>query len=198
MRLLLAVVLVSVVAGYLLGGRLRTLGRLQLRSWGLAVSGLLLQVTPIPWGGDAGRRVAVALLIASYPLLILFAWRNLHLAGFVLIVAGLVLNMAVIAVNEGMPVSGSALRASGQEDVLTELRREPSQKRHLQGTGDTLRPLADVIPLPAPINQVMSAGDILMYAGIIRLLVAAMRGNPAPRHARGAVTARTEPRRRPG
>lgn len=198
MRLLLAVVLISLVLGHLLGGRLWGLGRLRLRSWGLAVGGLLLQLAPIPWGGDAGRTVAVALLIASYPLLILFAWRNLHLAGFVLIVAGLALNMAVITVNEGMPVSEAALRASGQGDALTELRREPSQKHHLQGAGDTLGPLADVIPLPAPINQVISAGDIFMYAGIIWLLVAAMRGSPAPRHARGAVAFGPDREERPG
>jgi len=196
-RLLLAVVLIALVLGRLLGVRLRELGRLRLRSWGLAVRGLLLQLAPIPWGGDTGRTVAVALLIASYPLPLLFAWRNLHLAGFVLILAGLALNMALITVNEGMPVPGAALAASGQGELIAGLRAEPSQKHQLQGPGNKLGPLADVFPVPTPIGQVISLGDIAMYAGIVWLLVATMRGIPAPRHARGAGALGTDPEGRP-
>ncbi|GIU96691.1 MAG: hypothetical protein KatS3mg013_0494 [Actinomycetota bacterium] len=41
----------------------------------------------------------------------------------------------------------------------------------LAGPGDVLMPVADVIPVGPPINQVMSAGDVVAYGGIIWLIV---------------------------
>lgn len=176
MRLFLAVMLGSVVAGYAVGGRLRNLERLRLRWWGLAPLGLAVQLVPLSWSGESERALALGLLIASYPVLIVFALKNLRLPGFPLIVVGLAMNLAVISVNVGMPVSCDAVRRSGQQGLCGELRREPGLKHHLAGSGDVLMPLADVIPIGTPINQVVSAGDIAAYSGIIWLIVAAMHG----------------------
>ncbi len=180
---MLTVMLGSVIAGYAVGGRLRNLGRLRLRWWALAPVALAMQLVPLPSSGSA-RAVALGLLIASYPLLIGFAWRNLRLAGFPLIVVGLAMNLAVISFNAGMPVSCDAVRRSGQEGLCEELRREPGLKHHLAGPGDVLIPLADVIPIGPPIRQVVSAGDIVAYSGIAWLIVAAMLGRPALRPVR--------------
>jgi uncharacterized protein DUF5317 len=109
--------------------------------------------------------------------LMLFAALNLRLAGFALILVGLALNLTVIAANQGMPVTKNALIKSGQGEVLGELRKEPGAKHFLARPGDVvLEPLADVIPLGDPLDQVVSVGDLVVYAGVMWLIVAAMRG----------------------
>ncbi len=202
MTLLVAVIIVSAGAGYLLGGRLRRLERLRLRWWALAPAGLALQVLPLPrLDGGLGRGLSVGLLIGSFVLLLAFAGANARLAGFPLIVVGLALNLTVIATNGGMPVSRHALIASGQADTLRQLMADASAKHHLLGSGDVLTPLADVIAIRRPIGQVVSAGDVLMYLGVAWLVVAAMRGRTrglapqgAPDRYRGRHRRRGRPR----
>lgn len=179
MRWTVSVALLSVSVGYLLGGRLRNFGGLRLRWWGLAPLGLIMQLLPPSWWGNSARQVSLVLLDASYPLLIVFALRNVRLAGFPLILIGLVLNLAVISVNNGMPVSCDALVASGQGELCAELKRESGLKHHLLGRGDDLTVLADVIPIGAPVNQVVSLGDLVAYAGLAWLMIASMSGRSA-------------------
>ena len=145
MRFLLGVLALAVVLGYLLGGRLRKVEGLRLRWWGLAPLGLALQLVPISGDTHGQRIITVTLLIASYPILMLFAWANIRLAGFALIFVGLALNLTVIAANQGMPVTKQALVASGQGDILNELQNHPGAKHFLASPGDVvLEPLADV------------------------------------------------------
>lgn len=178
MRLPLAVLVASLTTGYVFGGSIHNLERLRLRWWGLAPLGLAMQMVPLPWSGDAARGVALGLLIASYPVLLVFALRNLRLAGFPLIVIGLLMNLAVISANSGMPVSCEAAIQSDQQGLCAQLRREPGLKHHLAGPEDVLMTLADVVALGTPIRQVVSIGDIVAYLGIFWLLVASMCGKP--------------------
>jgi Family of unknown function (DUF5317) len=174
MRFLIGVLALAVVLGYVLGGRLRNVEKLRLRWWGLAPLGLALQLAPV---SDHG--FAVGLLIASYPILIAFCIANIRLAGFALILVGLALNMVVISANQGMPVSKHALDSSGQGALLTDLEENGGAKHFLATPDNTvLEPLADVIPIGDPFNQVLSAGDLLVYLGVVWLIVAAMRGRP--------------------
>src|SRR5205809_8085508 len=114
MLLIALVIVLGVVLGYAVGGRLRHVEELQLRWWWLAPIGLLMQLAPLPLHGHLNREVSVALLIASYPVLLAFAARNVRLPGMLLIFVGLTLNLLVIAVNDGMPVTRHALVASDQ------------------------------------------------------------------------------------
>ena len=180
MILLLGVVALSVAAGYILGGRLRTFEQIRLRWWALAPVGLALQVLPLPdLAGDVERLLGVVLLIISYVLLIGFVLQNLRLAGFPLLLVGLALNLAVISVNGGMPVGKHALLASGQGSSIVFLEQDPAAKHHLSGPDDLLTPLADVIAIRPPVAQVVSVGDLLVYAGLAWLVVAVMRGRTA-------------------
>jgi Family of unknown function (DUF5317) len=177
MILFLAVVALAFALGSTLGGRLRRLEKLHLRWWPLAIVGLALQFLPLPsgrWGTDLIVRILV--LGGSYALLLLFCVMNIRLPGIPLLLLGLALNAAVIIPNGGMPVSRSALIRSGQGDVLRELRDGGAAKHHLMTDDDVLTFLSDVIPIGGPIHQVASVGDVFVYAGLVILVVQAMRG----------------------
>jgi hypothetical protein len=168
-RLAVTAIGLALLIGIAAGGRLRNLSRIQLRLTSLALVGLLLQVLPVQ-----SRPLSMALLYASFGVLMVFAVANIRTAGFVLIVLGIVLNFAVIAANRGMPVDGHALVASGQEDTYTLLVTDGGAKHHLATSSDRLRFLGDVIPLKA-IQQVVSVGDLATDAGVMWLLVWGLR-----------------------
>jgi len=175
MILYVSVILLSVLTGYLVGGRLRGFERLHLRYWWLAPIGLGLQAFPLPearHGTDLLMRMAV--LGASYALLLIFAGINFRIPGMPLLLVGLTLNAVVVIANGGMPASRHALEVSGQTEALKHLTADP--KHHLMTSADHLTPLADVIPIPPPIEQVASVGDVFVYAGLAWLIVAVMRG----------------------
>lgn len=177
MKLLLAVVLLSVFLGYLFGGRLDRLEALRPRWWGLVILGLGIQFVPLP-NGATGTDLVIrtAVLALSYSLLLTFALVNVRMPGMFLVVIGLACNMTVIVANGGMPASTQALIDSGQEDVVAYVREQGADKHHLLTDDDRLTFLADVIAVPQPIGQAVSVGDILVYAGLTWLIVAVMRG----------------------
>jgi hypothetical protein len=177
MKLLLAVVVLSVCLGYAFAGRLHRLESIRPRWWGLVILGLGIQFIPLP-EGVAGTDLAIrtVVLAISYSLLIAFGLANVRMPGMSLVVIGLACNMTVIVVNGGMPASAQALTDSGQEDVLAYLQDQGADKHHLLNDDDQLTFLADVISVPQPIGQAVSAGDIFVYAGLTWLIVAAMRG----------------------
>ncbi|GIV00991.1 MAG: hypothetical protein KatS3mg014_2606 [Actinomycetota bacterium] len=151
------------------GGRPSRLGDVRFRWPALGLLGVALQFPPV--GGTAG----VALLLASFACLAIVVGVNLRRPGFPLVLLGLLLNLLVIGINRGMPVSEAAIRASGQLETLEELRGSASPKHHLMGPGDRLTFLGDVIPIPPPIRQAVSVGDLLALLGIGWFVVVAMR-----------------------
>jgi hypothetical protein len=198
MILFAAVILLAFLLGYVFGGRIRRFEQLHLRwSW-LAVAGLALQFVPLPDGATGTDLVVrTAVLSCSYVLLLAFAALNIRLAGVPLVLAGLALNLLVIASNGGMPVSREALESSGQGDVLQELIDEGAAKHHLLTNDDVLTPLADVIPVGGPIKQVVSPGDVFVYAGVVWLIVAVMRGRIPQTSRAGPKSKRGAHRKRP-
>jgi hypothetical protein len=183
MLLLVGVLALGVVIGLCFGGSLRSLSELTLRWWPLALVGLALQIVPATSHGWA-----VALLIASYGVLVVFVLVNIRLPGIWLIALGFVLNLIVVGANGGMPIGDPALRAAYGSGAA-EQRRELVQgaggaKHHLQRPSDRLLFLSDVIPVPAPIHIVMSVGDIASLAGAFWLVLAATLGR-ARQPARG-------------
>ena len=170
MRLVLIALVLAFAVGLLSGGHLSGLATIRLRWAPLAVIGCAMQFfTPSAHGWP------YAVLLVSFAFLTVFAVVNLKVAGFTLILAGLLMNFAVIAVNHGMPVTKHALTASGQGQLLNYLIEHGGAKHHLAGPQDQLLFLADITPFPPPITQAVSAGDIVAYAGVGYVVVAAMR-----------------------
>ena len=169
MKLVIPTLMLAVLAGRLAGGSLSNLGKLRIAWTPLALIGLTLQflIPPGQW--------PLTLLMVSFVLLLIFGAVNFEVPGFPLIVAGVVLNFLVIAVNHGMPVTEHAIVVSGQQDTLRQLVSDPGVKHHLAGPDDELLFLGDFIALPQPVGQIVSVGDILTYGGVAWLVFAAMR-----------------------
>jgi hypothetical protein len=163
------IIVAAVGLGHLSGGRLSRLSELPIRLGPLALLGLLLQLWNPP------GRWSFVVLLSSFALLFVFTLTNRKIAGFGFITAGLILNLTVIALNGGMPVSRHALVASGQADTLLPLLADGGAKHHLATDDDRLLFLADVIAIPSPIRQAISVGDLLTYGGVAVVVVAGMR-----------------------
>ena len=171
MLLLLAVLLVAVAAGALRGGRLAALGRLELRWSGLVLGAVVGQLAGALVGGPA----YAAGLTASALLVAVFLVRNRSLRGTGLVALGLLANALVVGANGAMPVSLRAAALAGADVAAVAAGEDP--RHEPLGPGTRLRVLADVLPVPLPVTRaVVSAGDVLVAAGLARLVVVGMCG----------------------
>lgn len=172
MKLILITLLLAVAVGFAFKGRWSRVASLGVRWPLVALVGLALQLAPVP-----GRVLPMVLLMISFALLIAFGVANVwrRVPGFAPILIGIVLNLLVISVNGGMPVTRHALVASHQTGTLTELVRDGGAKHHLAGASDHLVFLGDAIAI-GPVGQAISVGDVFVFAGVFWLIVAGMTG----------------------
>jgi hypothetical protein len=177
-------VTVGLVFGLLTGGHLRHLGERQFRWWGLLVVGVALQLPLLDGLGFGG-------LLVSYLFLLGFAIANIRLVGMTLVVIGIAMNIAVIAMNRGMPVRREAVVEAGMftREEVDHLNLD--RKHHLERPGDRPMILADIIPMPIPhLRSVLSFGDVVMSVGVADVLVHLLK----PRRRRAlSVAAATAP-----
>jgi hypothetical protein len=173
MTIVLAILVLAVVAGLLAGGSIRFLERFRVHWWALAPIALALQVMPIASGSPERAGLAAASLVASYVLLLAVVAVNRRVPGSVFMAVGLFMNLAVVGLNGGMPVSADAVRIAGAKGVVA---IEDGAKHHLMSGVDVLQPLGDVIPVPPPFGVVFSIGDVLLYGGLAWWCFAVTRG----------------------
>lgn len=157
------------VLALLLGGRLRRLAELELRSAWLFFAALGLQVVAfpfafLPWrtGDLAGR----AIWLSSYGLLLLAAVLNRRLPGVRIMALGMALNLAAIVANGGhMPVTASAMRAAGESYAV--------QNNSAALAHPALPWLVDRFAAPrwVPLANVFSAGDVLIALGAVTIVL---------------------------
>jgi hypothetical protein len=167
----------GLLLGWGFGGALRNVAHVRVGLWWMYPVGLVLQVVPVPrFETGTARYMPLAVLLFSYVVLISVTAINWRLRGFPLILVGLVLNLVPIALNQGMPVSGRAVRAVGGsvEDVPT----ERGSKHHLATDRDRLVFLGDVLPIRSPFREVVSAGDLVLWLGAAVFLAGAMLAVP--------------------
>ena len=169
----------GVVLGYILHGRLSNLASVRVRWWGIIPAALVLQLGPLPQGDGTNLVIRTIILSISYAMIVVFTLVNVRVPGMVLIMVGVMANLAVIAVNGGMPVSADALRDSGQSVVLTELRGSAPDTHHLATEEDSLTFLGDVIGVPPPVARAISIGDIIVCLGLIWFIASSMRSPSA-------------------
>ena len=177
------ILFVAIVLGLALRGSLAHFERMSLHWWGLAVTGLALQVLPTPLlPGLTPRGSGAVTLIASYLLLLAFLFLNRRIPAAPIMALGLLLNLTVVGVNAGMPVSQSAVSVasgSASSDAVVE-----SSKHHVMTESDSATLLADIMPIPPPFGVVISIGDVFLYGGMGWFVFQVTRGrfrvNPRP------------------
>lgn len=181
MVLVLATVLGAALIGYARGGRLANLGHVELRHGWLVFASVLAQVVlaAVTAMDGPAATVSAPLLLASHAALLAFVVSNRLLPGMLLIFAGFAMNASVITANGAMPVARHALLAvsGGTATTIT------PGKHRLLVDGDLLTPLADIFAIPV-LRTVVSAGDIVLAAGVGILVVNLMAVRCRSRHHR--------------
>ena len=153
MLLTAVAVLTGLGIGLALPPRTTRFARPRVRLVPLVVAGVACQLIANRMTGDG----AVALGIVALGLLVGFAVANLHLTGMGVMTIGLGLNLLVLLMNGGMPVSPRALRAA---DVPA---GELQGARHHERPSDHLTVLGDIIPVG---GQVVSYGDLIIAVAL--------------------------------
>ena len=176
-------VFVALVVGLLLGGSPGRLADLRLRASWLLFTALGLQIVAFPFAilpWQTGQAAGTVLWLGSYVLLVVAALLNLRIAGVPLLAAGMAANVLAVAVNKGtMPVLPQAMHAAGRTDVV--------QANSTAASDATLSWLVDRWSAPdwIPFANVFSVGDVLIAAGAVVVVLAAM-GVRVPRPSRSA------------
>lgn len=146
------------------GGRLALITRLPVRGLWIPPLALALQllVTTVAPGG--ARSWHAAIHIATYGLIGVFLLANRHLPGVALVAAGTLLNAVAIVANGGViPASATAQRIAG-------LVVGPGFSNSAHLAHPQLAWLGDLIPVPGPLPNVLSPGDLIIFAGLLVLL----------------------------
>jgi hypothetical protein len=182
------VVLVLLVAVGALAVALVTRGtglaRVRLRAVRLLVAAAVVQLAASALAPGSGLARGFALVLTTL-LVGLFVVGNRRVAGTPLIGLGLLLNVLVVGANAAMPVSVDAAVRAGLS--RSDLQLDSDALREPVTPATRLAWLGDVVPVALPWRpQVVSAGDVLVAAGVGLLLVAA-RGQTPRRAARSTV-----------
>ena len=179
--MLSASVPLGVIAGWLLGGRLENLTRLDPRAVGVAAAAFLVRLLLYRSPGAAASPVLLmAAELALYGGIFAAVAMHRRLRGALLVGLGGGLNLLAIVLGGGrmpvwtaaaarLPAAQRAQLAAGQ--LLTHV-----AMTHPAG----LRWLGDVLATPAPLPaQVLSAGDLILICGVVVFIASAMTG-PQP------------------
>jgi MFS family permease len=181
---LLGGILLGLLAGLAVGGRLDNLLAIRLR-WPI----LLFAAVAVRYLTElaVGQEVAVAqalqlpLLLGAYLVLAAPLWANRNRPGMALALAGVVLNAVAITVNDGfMPVWEPSLVAAGFDPAaipspIHVVLPPPLDLDFLLHAG----PLGDVFPIPVPLlPNVASIGDVFISLGLAFFLFAGVLRTP--------------------
>lgn len=161
--LLVLIVLVGALLVPVLGGRLARLEHTRVRlAWVLPLA-LALQVLAVSVPGVPDR-LRPALLLASYPVALVFVAANWRLSGVPVVGLGALCNLTAILANGGiMPAAPAALAAAG-------LAGHPHRFANSAAVAHPrLAVLGDVFAVPRrfPLHNVFSVGDLLIAFGAV-------------------------------
>ena len=179
MLVYLVAIVVALLIVPLTGGRFRQLGHIQLRRVWLLFGGLALQILLDVIDLPRARfdDVGLAILLASYVLIIGFGLSNLMLTGMGVITVGIAMNAFVIALNQGMPYR-----------TPEGVKAETTVKHRPERPDDVLPELGDYIVLGDPVNTSISFGDLVIAVGLVDLTFRASRRPRRSRRAHRPVT----------
>ena len=182
---LIVAILIGVILGYALGGRLSCLARLRFRHRWLILLSLMIQLAIFPLIGSRPLLpYATAFFhLLSYGLIFLFLVLNYRSFPLIAVGIGAASNLIVIAVNGGyMPSSLLALSRAGAEKMVAHLMEADTYGNVIRMSEQTrLNALGDLLYLPKgiPLATAFSVGDLMIGLGLLWLVVWGMRRHDA-------------------
>ena len=178
---IIVAVVIGIIVGLARGGRVTALARTRLRALPALAVALVANTVVDTVDVSAPGVWAVVGLLAG----LVFAVRNLHLVGMVVVAIGLVVNLAPVALNGAMPVRGQALVDAGMVEQHQLELVVLDGARELADDETVLEPLGDIIPI-AITGQVMSFGDLIMLVGLADVIANLLLQRPRRRLPKGA------------
>ncbi len=162
---IVAAVVVGLIVGLLRRGRLTSVIGTKLRLYSLFLiafgCGLAVDLIDLPKPGVW----AIVGLSAG----LVFAVRNLHLVGMVVIAVGIAANLLPVAITGSTPVRASALVEAGMVAEADLERVSLSGARSLVDDGSAWAMFGDTIPVTAA-DQVISFGDLIVLVGLVSVI----------------------------
>ena len=178
----------GILIGLARGGRVEGLSRVRFRGGAAILALFLMQMLArqvLPGFLPLTSRASVWLWCGIVMGLLLVCALNWRIAGILLLVLGLSLNLLVVVLNAGMPVGGPLADSARMTPSAADLASSGGFYRPVE-SGTIAKELADVIPIPqpAPLRSLLSLGDIIMFSGAAVLIERAVRdGRYRARHA---------------
>ncbi len=162
---IVAAVIIGLMIGRFRRGRMASVVQTRIHFWPLIAiasgCGLAVDLVDLPQPGTW----ATVGLVAG----LLFAVRNVHLVGMVVIAVGITANLLPVALNGATPVRPEALVEAGMV-AETDLYRVTLQgARELADDTTVLGLLGDTLPVSAA-NQVVSFGDLIVLIGLVSVI----------------------------
>jgi hypothetical protein len=105
------------------------------------------------------------LVMASYAFLLAFCFVNLRISVMWVIGLGIALNALVIGLNQGMPTADHEVTTRSGRTIEEPIER--TAKHRPESDDDLLPFLGDRLRVPAPVDEVISIGDVVIGLGII-------------------------------
>ena len=186
MSVFLLATLVGVPVGYVLGGRLRNVGRLRLDHlwllWAAAAVMVAQRLLELHSRVERDQAMLAIGLVAAFVLVNTVKQSRWLRIGMAAIALGWALNGVVIIANDGMPVSAAVLEH--QPSPIERLLDLHGSEHAVLSPSTRLRPLADILPVPC-LHRLwrndhrlrcggLSLGDALLGAGIAVIVAHAM------------------------
>jgi hypothetical protein len=162
--ILIVLAVACVMTVPLTGGSLGQLAQLRLRWLWVAPTALALQVVIVTIAPGGNPILHAAVHVATYVLIGIFLWANRRIAGAQVIGLGTLSNTLAIVTNGGvMPASATAQRIAGLTEGTGFHNSGVIAHAHLLWLGD-------IIPVPGPLPNVLSVGDLIIFTGMLVLL----------------------------
>ena len=158
---------VALVVVLVTRGSFSQLFRLPIQSIWMVLVALAIQILLAFVDIPANRLddLGFGLVMASYAFLLAFCFVNLRISMMWVIGVGIALNALVIGLNVGMPTRDNEVTTRSGRTIEEPIERTA---KHRPESGDDLLPfLGDRLQVPAPIDEVISIGDVVIGAGII-------------------------------
>ena len=158
---------VALVVVLVTRGSFSQLFRLPIQSIWMVLVALAIQILLAFVDIPANRLddLGFGLVMASYAFLLAFWFVNLRISMMWIIGAGIALNALVIGLNQGMPTRDNEVTTRSGRTIEEPIERTA---KHRPESGDDLLPfLGDRLQVPAPIDEVISIGDVVIGLGII-------------------------------